>query len=79
MDEDRLRAGVSLPMWFPPVVIDGQTYIDPVYLTDANVEEAIRRGCDELWIIWTVSRRGAGATGSSPTTSTSSKPSPTAG
>ncbi|GGW54776.1 hypothetical protein GCM10010503_34640 [Streptomyces lucensis JCM 4490] len=57
MDEDRLRAGVSLPMWFPPVVIDGQTYIDPVYLTDANVEEAIRRGCDELWIIWTVSRR----------------------
>ncbi|AJF69103.1 patatin-like phospholipase family protein [Streptomyces vietnamensis] len=57
MDEDRLCAGVALPMWFPPVVIDGQTYIDPVYLTDANVEEAIRRGCDELWIIWTVSRR----------------------
>ncbi|MGA5192877.1 patatin-like phospholipase family protein [Streptomyces exfoliatus] len=57
MDEDRFCAGVALPMWFPPVVIDGQTYIDPVYLTDANVEEAIRRGCDELWIIWTVSRR----------------------
>ncbi|MGW7103252.1 patatin-like phospholipase family protein [Streptomyces sp. NPDC054838] len=57
MDEDRLCAGVSLPMWFPPVVINGQTYIDPVYLTDGNVEEAIRRGCDELWIIWTVSRR----------------------
>ncbi|WMX43711.1 patatin-like phospholipase family protein [Streptomyces roseicoloratus] len=57
MDEDRLCAGVALPMWFPPVVVDGQTYIDPVYLTDANVEEAIRRGCDELWIIWTVSRR----------------------
>ncbi|MEU6621054.1 patatin-like phospholipase family protein [Streptomyces litmocidini] len=57
MDEDRFCAGVALPMWFPPVVIDGQTYIDPVYLTDGNVEEAIRRGCDELWIIWTVSRR----------------------
>ncbi|WP_406723503.1 patatin-like phospholipase family protein [Streptomyces sp. GD-15H] len=57
MDEERFSSGVSLPMWFPPVVIDGQTYIDPVYLTDANVEEAIRRGCDELWIIWTVSRR----------------------
>ncbi|WP_031079314.1 patatin-like phospholipase family protein [Streptomyces sp. NRRL S-118] len=56
MDEDRFCAGVALPMWFPPVVIDGQTYIDPVYLTDGNVEEAIRRGCDELWIIWTVSR-----------------------
>ncbi|MFE7547925.1 patatin-like phospholipase family protein [Streptomyces gardneri] len=57
MDEDRFCAGVALPMWFPPVVIDGKTYIDPVYLTDANVEEAIRRGCDELWIIWTVSRQ----------------------
>ncbi|MDV5149801.1 patatin-like phospholipase family protein [Streptomyces sp. SBC-4] len=57
MDEDRFCAGVALPMWFPPVVIDGKTYIDPVYLTDGNVEEAIRRGCDELWIIWTVSRR----------------------
>ncbi|MFB7512370.1 patatin-like phospholipase family protein [Streptomyces sp. NPDC056144] len=57
MDEDRFCAGVALPMWFPPVVIDGDTYIDPVYLTDANVEEAIRRGCEELWIIWTVSRR----------------------
>lgn len=57
MDEERFCAGVALPMWFPPVVIDGQTYIDPVYLTDGNVEEAIRRGCDELWIIWTVSRR----------------------
>ncbi|RSS81660.1 patatin-like phospholipase family protein [Streptomyces sp. WAC06614] len=58
MDEDRLCAGVALPMWFPSVVLDGKTYIDPVYLTDGNVEEAIRRGCDELWIVWTVSRRG---------------------
>lgn len=57
MDEERFCAGVSLPMWFPPVVLDGKTYIDPVYLTDGNIEEAIRRGCDELWIIWTVSRR----------------------
>lgn len=57
MDEERFCAGVALPMWFPPVVIDGDTYIDPVYLTDGNVEEALRRGCDELWIIWTVSRR----------------------
>ncbi|MBV6699989.1 patatin-like phospholipase family protein [Kitasatospora aureofaciens] len=57
MDEDRLCAAVSLPMWFPPVVIDGRTYIDAVYVTDANIGEAIRRGCDELWIIWTVSQR----------------------
>jgi predicted patatin/cPLA2 family phospholipase len=57
MNEDLLVAAVSLPMWFPPVVIDGGTYIDAVYITDANIQEAIRRGCDELWIIWTVSER----------------------
>ena len=44
-------------MWFPPVEINGDTYIDAVYITDANVEEAIRRGADEIWAIWTVSTR----------------------
>ncbi len=57
MDEDRLVSAVSLPMWFPPVQIDGDLYIDAVYLSDANVAEAIRRGADEIWAIWTVSRR----------------------
>lgn len=57
MSEDYLIAGVSLPMWFPPVRIDGQTYFDAVYISDANVEEAIRRGADEIWAIWTVSTR----------------------
>lgn len=55
MSEDMLAACVSLPMWFPPQHIAGQTYIDAVYLTDANLEEAIRRGAEELWVIWTVS------------------------
>jgi predicted acylesterase/phospholipase RssA len=58
MTEDYLAACVSLPMWFPPVIIDGDTYIDPVFITDANLEDAIRRGADELWVIWTVSERG---------------------
>src|SRR5580704_396068 len=58
MDEDKLVASVSLPMWFPPVIIDGDTCIDAVYNTDANLEEAIRRGADELWVIWTVSEAG---------------------
>lgn len=58
MTEDLLVASVSLPMWFPPVRIDGETYIDAVFNTDANLEEAIRRGADELWIVWTVSQRG---------------------
>lgn len=55
MTEDLLVASVSLPMWFPPVKIEGETYIDAVYITDANIEEAIRRGADEVWVIWTVS------------------------
>src|SRR3990172_1649219 len=55
MTEDFLMASISLPIWFPPVVIDGQTYLDAVYLTDANVENAVRRGADEIWAIWTVS------------------------
>ncbi|MFL5914892.1 MAG: patatin-like phospholipase family protein [Gaiellaceae bacterium] len=58
MDADFLVACVSLPMWFPPVRRDGQIYIDSVFNTDANLEEAIRRGADELWVIWTVSERG---------------------
>jgi hypothetical protein len=57
MNEDYLIASVSLPMWFPPVQIGGQTYFDAVYISDANVEEAIRRGADEIWAIWTVSTR----------------------
>lgn len=57
MDEDRLASAVALPMWFPPVRINGDYYIDAVYITDGNVEEAIRRGADEIWAIWTVSTK----------------------
>jgi predicted acylesterase/phospholipase RssA len=55
--EDLLIGAVSLPMWFPPVEIEGQKYIDAVFITDANLEEAIRRGADEIWAIWTVSTK----------------------
>jgi predicted acylesterase/phospholipase RssA len=57
MTADYLVASVSLPMWFPPVVIGGNTYFDAVYITDANLQEAVTRGADEIWAIWTVSRR----------------------
>jgi predicted acylesterase/phospholipase RssA len=56
--EDRLLSAVALPMWFPPVRIGGDTYIDAVFATDGNLEEMIRRGASELWVIWTVSTRG---------------------
>ncbi len=58
MSEDALCACVSLPMWFPPVTMNGDRYIDSVYVTDANIEDAIARGADEVWVIWTVSQTG---------------------
>ena len=58
MTEDFLIASASLPIWFPPVRIDGDTYIDAVFNTASNIEEAICRGADELWVIWTTSSRG---------------------
>ena len=58
LTEDFLIATGSLPVWFPPVRIDGDTYIDAVLNTATNLEEAIRRGADELWVIWTTSSRG---------------------
>jgi hypothetical protein len=36
------------------VAKDGTLYVDAMLLKDANVAEAVRRGADELWIIWTV-------------------------
>ena len=57
MDEELLMASISIPMWFPPVRREGHTYLDAVFVSDANLEEAIARGADELWVIWTVSER----------------------
>lgn len=58
MTEDFLVAAAALPIWFPPVRINNDTYIDAVFNTSSNIEEAIRRGADELWVIWTTSQRG---------------------
>jgi predicted acylesterase/phospholipase RssA len=58
MSEDLLCGCVTLPMWFPPVRVDGNSYIDAVYVTDGNLEEAVERGANEIWVIWTVSEDG---------------------
>jgi predicted patatin/cPLA2 family phospholipase len=58
MTEDHLCACISLPMWFPPVTLGADDYIDAVYVTDCNLEEAIDRGADEIWVIWTVGQTG---------------------
>jgi predicted acylesterase/phospholipase RssA len=58
MSDEWLLACVSLPMWFPPARIGGEVYVDAVYATDANLEAAIGRGANELWVVWTVSKAG---------------------
>ena len=58
MTLDHLIAAASLPVWFPPVTIGGDTVVDAVFNTATNLEAAIARGADELWVIWTTSRRG---------------------
>src|SRR5215469_7424692 len=58
MTEDLLIAAASLPMWFPPVKIAGDTHIDAIFNLSSNIDEAIRAGADELWVIWTTSQRG---------------------
>jgi predicted acylesterase/phospholipase RssA len=57
LTEDLLLASVALLGWTPTVEEGSTRLFDAVWITDGNVSEAIRRGCDELWVIWTVSDR----------------------
>jgi predicted patatin/cPLA2 family phospholipase len=52
---DLFKACFALPIWFPAVETGGKTYIDGVYWKDSNLSEAVARGADEIWVIWTVS------------------------
>ena len=63
MNDQWLLACVSLPFWFPPQKIDGQLYIDSVYSTDANLQGAMDRDADELWVVWTVNTDGVWGAG----------------
>ena len=54
VDRDLLVAGISLPLFMPPVPKDGRLYLDSVWIQDANVMEAVRRGADEVWIAWCI-------------------------
>jgi predicted acylesterase/phospholipase RssA len=58
LTEDLLVSAVALPWWFSPVQIESETYIDAVFATDANLDEAISRGATELWVVWTVGTGG---------------------
>ncbi|MDQ2668375.1 MAG: hypothetical protein M3Z05_20625 [Gemmatimonadota bacterium] len=39
----------------PPVVSRGATWTDAVWIRDANLMEAVRRGADEIWLVWCIS------------------------
>jgi predicted acylesterase/phospholipase RssA len=54
IDLDLLVAGVSLPIFMPPVAKGGDLYLDSVWIKDANLMEAVRRGADELWLVWCI-------------------------
>jgi predicted acylesterase/phospholipase RssA len=54
VDLDLLIAGMSLPMFMPPVRKGEVFYTDSVWLKDANLTEAVRRGAEELWVLWII-------------------------
>lgn len=58
VDLDLLVAGVSLPVLSPAVRRDGRAYLDAVWIKDTNVAEAVRRGADELWLVWAIGNHG---------------------
>ncbi len=59
VDLDLLVAGMSLPIFMPPVVKDGVTWTDAVWIKDANLLEAVRRGSRELWLLWCIGNTAA--------------------
>jgi predicted patatin/cPLA2 family phospholipase len=58
VDRDILVAGVSLPILSPVVHHSGAAYVDSVWIKDVNVGEAVRRGADELWLVWAIGNHG---------------------
>jgi len=51
---DLLVAGISLPVFMPPVAVGEDLYLDSVWIKDANLWEAVRRGAEELWLVWCI-------------------------
>jgi len=64
IDLGALVAGISLPVFMPPVERHGASYTDSVWVKDANLMAAVKRGAEELWLVWCIGntpayRRGA--------------------
>lgn len=55
---DLLVAGISLPIFMPPIEKNNQLYLDSVWIKDANLTEAVKRGAEELWLVWCIGNSG---------------------
>ena len=58
VDAELLAAGMSLPIVMPPLRRDEHVWTDAVWVKDANVTEALRRGADEVWLVWCIGNSG---------------------
>ncbi|HVL26147.1 MAG TPA: patatin-like phospholipase family protein [Thermomicrobiales bacterium] len=56
--QELLVAGVSLPIFLPPVRHEDELWLDSVWIKQANLMEAVRRGAEELWLIWCIGNTG---------------------
>lgn len=53
IDRDYFLAVDAVPGVWPPLVKSGTHYTDAMLLKDANLTEAVARGADEIWVLWT--------------------------
>lgn len=58
VDAELMAAGMSLPIFLTPLRRDGKVWTDAVWIRDANVAEALRRGADEVWLVWCIGNTG---------------------
>ena len=49
---------MSLPILSPAVTRDGRKLVDAVWIKDTNLSEALRRGAEELWLVWCIGNHG---------------------
>ncbi|MEC5384248.1 patatin-like phospholipase family protein [Uliginosibacterium sp. H3] len=54
IDLDLLVAGISLPIFMPAVKRGDTEYLDSVWIKDANLIEAVKRGAEEVWLVWCI-------------------------
>lgn len=63
IDLDLLVAGISIPIFLPPVPKNGNLYLDSLWITQANLREAVKRGAEEVWLVWCIGNTSEYKTG----------------